>query len=977
MLLRLGSMDGMEESERLRESVQAEAVMKERNLKYMASRRKAASGGDDAGGDDADGADADGDDVDGGLLRDECGERAGDGVDRLGDTAAAVGRRGLLSRGDGAALAPSSPPRERGGVKRLFEVPQIPTYMPPPAERKFCRVVVVDEQSDPGDADVDRDTLEASAGVLRALRLHEEWTAPARRVDRGPRVAPTSPRNRDAGDFYRRDPPLYDPLAVHDEAAGLPSWRACYDLRAVDGVWRACRGPRRAEAGDDDDDEGPPRKGKGKKKTSFPPRPSSSAAPRGAFPPVCPRGGGVVPLPPPRKCPSRAGTAVSADSETDSDSESEKIPTLAAFAEAYAEVRAIAGAGPVKSFAHVRLVLLEQLFTLHVLLNGSRELRLQKAVPHRDFYNVRKVDTHVHHSACMNQKHLLRFIKAKLRKRGSEVVAVRDGRELSLEAVFTSLGLTAYDLSIDTLDMHAHDTMHRFDRFNLKYNPAGQSRLREIFLKTDNFLKGRYLAEITREVISDLEASKYQFAEWRVSVYGRDPEEWSKLAEWLYDHRLTSPNVRWMIQIPRLYAVYKGSGVVGSFGDLLGNVFLPLFRATLEPASNPKLHALLECVVGFDSVDDESKDTEGGGAASHRLDDPGHLPPAPDDWTGAGEPSYAYWLYFLYANLRSLNGLRRRRGLSTFEFRPHCGEAGDVSHLAAAFLTSRKINHGLTLRRSHPLQYLYYLAQVGVAMSPLSNNRLFLDYAKNPFPLYFKRGLNVSLSTDDPLMLHITKEPLVEEYSVAAQIWKLSQADVCEVARNSVLQSGIEDRYKRHFLGDDYDLPGPDGNDITMTNVPDIRLAYRHETHRHELDTLNRNAAALDALTQRQDEKKKKNATTRRPGLRAAQRSTNTPHSNPTTTTTRLPPQKRTRKKKNPTTTTHNARPRRRRKNPPTKKTTHPRRRKTPPPRFNRRAGLLTHFSLWEERKKERMMSPRARARRHNKPRPLPRRTAS
>lgn len=51
-------------------------------------------------------------------------------------------------------------------------------------------------------------------------------------------------------------------------------------------------------------------------------------------------------------------------------------------------------------------------------------------------------------------------------------------------------------------------------------------------------------------------------------------------------------------------------------------------------------------------------------------------------------------------------------------------------------------------------------------MSPLSNNSLFLDFNKNPFPKYFKRGLDVSLSTDDPLMLHFTKDPLVEEYSV-------------------------------------------------------------------------------------------------------------------------------------------------------------------------------------------------------------------
>ena len=55
-------------------------------------------------------------------------------------------------------------------------------------------------------------------------------------------------------------------------------------------------------------------------------------------------------------------------------------------------------------------------------------------------------------------------------------------------------------------------------------------------------------------------------------------------------------------------------------------------------------------------------------------------------------------------------------------------------------------------------------------MSPLSNNSLFLDYHRNPLPLFFARGLNVSLSTDDPLQIHLTKEPLVEEYSVAAQV---------------------------------------------------------------------------------------------------------------------------------------------------------------------------------------------------------------
>jgi hypothetical protein len=39
--------------------------------------------------------------------------------------------------------------------------------------------------------------------------------------------------------------------------------------------------------------------------------------------------------------------------------------------------------------------------------------------------------------------------------------------------------------------MHADkNTFHRFDRFNLKYNPCGQSRLREVFIKQDNLIRG-------------------------------------------------------------------------------------------------------------------------------------------------------------------------------------------------------------------------------------------------------------------------------------------------------------------------------------------------------------------------------------------------------------------------------------------------------------------------------------------------------
>lgn len=52
----------------------------------------------------------------------------------------------------------------------------------------------------------------------------------------------------------------------------------------------------------------------------------------------------------------------------------------------------------------------------------------------------------------MNQKHLLRFIKSKMKRSPDELVTVRDGKELTLKEVFESLGFEAYDLSIDLLE---------------------------------------------------------------------------------------------------------------------------------------------------------------------------------------------------------------------------------------------------------------------------------------------------------------------------------------------------------------------------------------------------------------------------------------------------------------------------------------------------------------------------------------------
>lgn len=85
------------------------------------------------------------------------------------------------------------------------------------------------------------------------------------------------------------------------------------------------------------------------------------------------------------------------------------------------------------------------------------------------------------------------------------------------------------------------------------------------------------------------------------------------------------------------------------------------------------------------------------------------------------------------------------------------------------------------------LQYLYYLAQIGIAMSPLSNNSLFLSYHRNPLPEYLSRGLIVSLSTDDPLQFHFTK--------VRATAARVTHISCYDLKTHSEIELGYPDMF--------------------------------------------------------------------------------------------------------------------------------------------------------------------------------------
>ena len=95
--------------------------------------------------------------------------------------------------------------------------------------------------------------------------------------------------------------------------------------------------------------------------------------------------------------------------------------------------------------------------------------------------------------------------------------------------------------------------------------------------------------------------------------------------------------------------MYKLNGSVTKFEDIVistsrvvswievdrsVDVFKPLFEVTKDPRTHPELHVFLQRVVGFDTVDDESK-------AERRIY---KKFPYPRVWDTNQSPPYSYWL---------------------------------------------------------------------------------------------------------------------------------------------------------------------------------------------------------------------------------------------------------------------------------------------------------------------------------------------
>ncbi len=163
------------------------------------------------------------------------------------------------------------------------------------------------------------------------------------------------------------------------------------------------------------------------------------------------------------------------------------------------------------------------------------------------------------------------------------------GKEnVTLGQTFEMLGLGANSLNLDSLSVQAgEETYMRFDAWLDKYNPFGKAELRDLFLKHENDVGGRFFAElIGSTALRSTDINPSLKIELRISVCGRyagnlsdslrcsldfvrsrSRNELDIISRWIKEHRLTAPGNRWLLQVPRVYAKLRSD--IRNFGDIL------------------------------------------------------------------------------------------------------------------------------------------------------------------------------------------------------------------------------------------------------------------------------------------------------------------------------------------------------------------------------------------------------------------------
>lgn len=136
----------------------------------------------------------------------------------------------------------------------------------------------------------------------------------------------------------------------------------------------------------------------------------------------------------------------------------EKIPTSVEFFEDLSILVDHIYKSMNKSLAHKRIHILDEKFKMHSLYYSEKEHFETQQTSHRDFYNCRKVDTHIHFAACMRAKQLLRFMVDKIEKDGDRkvILSKSENKWISLKEICNRIGVNSKDINLDSLNVQVN-----------------------------------------------------------------------------------------------------------------------------------------------------------------------------------------------------------------------------------------------------------------------------------------------------------------------------------------------------------------------------------------------------------------------------------------------------------------------------------------------------------------------------------------
>ena len=524
----------------------------------------------------------------------------------------------------------------------------------------------------------------------------------------------------------------------------------------------------------------------------------------------------------------------------------------------------LARSGPVKSETYTRLKTLESSFKAYQSLNTELEQQTLSDMGVRaNCRDVHKVDSDLHLDSMMCPQELVDFIVDAAEMRGDRDIVNFDKearKKVTLDDKLNELGLDKADMTVHGLGDIGSFTNYEFRLRHLE--------LAGIFLRIKNDLDGRYLGEMTQRLFDKLDRSNTTAIELKITYGGKMNNRWEDIVSWTNRHLAKGSNYsRWVIHIPQkfdcihrhkksdqwsmlqkkvvrtkstgfaaviddMHAV-KASGYK-SFASYLDSIFLPLFEVSKDPTIDPPLHTFLLNLAAFETTVDDDEDED---FSEHSMS----MAPDPSQWDSDETPPFSYYLYYLYSNISALNQFRKANGLNEFSFRTRCDENGGNMHLGASFLTAHNISNGAALSNSKGgtcMQYMYYLAQIGITMSPLSSHVATALGGNNTFKRLYQRGLNITLSSSRPLARCVHTGPLDEIYFLAAQQWNLSQVDMCEIARLSLIQSNLPLKQKKKWVSGGIGSSDAGGfvvaNNVADTFLPQMRIQYRAEAHAYE-----------------------------------------------------------------------------------------------------------------------------------------------